>query len=513
MFKYSTNASRQLLVAATLCSIILTWLELIPQNPFNVDGILYLHAADVYLQQGYQACLAVYKWPFFSIAIAWLSRLTSLSLEHTAYIINASLQVLLVITFIQLTAALNGSRWHCRIAALIILLYPYLNGIRGQIIRDFGYWAFALLAVLWLLRYSQTWRLRYALGWACAMFLAGLFRIEGLLFLYTAPCLLLFQNLSWQQRWRGFIGASIIPLLFLLILASLHQHGHHFDHTTSSSRLSELTTQLQQGFTLMTTGFQQLSLTIQQHVLNSQGTESSMLFLFGGLTAVFIVTFIQALTPVYTILCGYGMTTQKMPASRNDKIIILGFIKINLLLLLFFIAQKLFIDKRYLVFLAILCMLWLPATLVDLLATIRQHHGSWSGKKCFMLISILALLLAAIGGIVRFGYSKAYITQAGLWLQHNTPTTITLYSNSPEVLYYAKREHANWQALVNQAAPLISLDSNQWQKYDYLAIRINHKDSISAQDIIKELHRHPIKIFANTRQDQVLIFKTEREDD
>lgn len=500
--------SNQLLITAALCSFVLTWIHLISQNPFNLDGILYLHAAAVYLQQGFKAALTIYGWPFFSLFVAWLSQLTHLSLEHSAYLLNTGLQILIVINFILLTAQLGGTRWHCRLAALVILLYPYFNNLRAQIMRDFGYWAFALLALLWLLQYCQTKRWRYAIGWGLAMLIASLFRIEGLVLLFTAPLLLLFlADSSWRQRIRMTFISAFVPLVLTIVMLFWLQHHALTSGSFSGSRLTELFLEFKQGLQMIAANIQQHSELAKHYVLSIEAADNSQTFLIGGLMSLLLITFIHTLTPVYTALCGYGMVTQQFHTGRNNKTILIGFIIINLFILVGFLGQRLFVDKRYMVFIAMLCLLWLPATIAGLLNRLSHYQGYRNSKKYFILLSILALLGAAIGGIIPFGYSKSYITQAGKWLAINTPPNIKLYSNSPQVLYYAEKSQASWQVPVHAAAPIAPILNGHWRHYDYLAIKITHDGGITVQQIMHALKLKPIQTFTNMRQDQVLVFK------
>ena len=47
-------------------------------------------------------------------------------------------------------------------------------------------------------------------------------------------------------------------------------------------------------------------------------------------------------------------------------------------------------------------------------------------------------ILSALGGIVDFGYSKAYIHTAGDWLAAHVPAKATLYANDYQLMYYSQ---------------------------------------------------------------------------
>jgi hypothetical protein len=106
----------------------------------------------------------------------------------------------------------------------------------------------------------------------------------------------------------------------------------------------------------------------------------------------------------------------------------------------------------------------------------------------------------AIGGLVRFGYSKTYLTQSGAWLQQNMPLQTKFYTNSRIVNFYAGREDDD------------SLESGVLKNpchYDWIALRVNQHESLppAIQALIKA--QTATKIFKNSRHDQVLIYQTQ----
>ena len=168
---------RMLLILSAGLSILFSILELLPANPIDTDALYYVRAGQAYLQGGVHAALLMYRWPFFSILSAWLTQLTGFEIQTSLHVINTLLQAMIVVCFIALVKQLGADARTQRFAALVILIYPFLNYIRVYATRDSGYWAFGLLAVYFLLKFMATARLRYALLWGIAMGVASLFPI------------------------------------------------------------------------------------------------------------------------------------------------------------------------------------------------------------------------------------------------------------------------------------------------------------------------------------------------
>jgi len=197
---------------AAILSIITLFIAVNTQNPINNDGILYLQTAEAFANSGLQEAVKHYNWPFYSIFIAWLSKLTHLSFENSTYVLNAVLLVIIVISFIALIEELGGSRFVQFLGALIILSHPQLHHYQHYIIRGFGYWAFSLLALLNFIRFYKYLKWRYALSWGIFISIAILFRPEGLVLCCFGPLVLLFR--SETTLWNKLKHIVSISLLY-----------------------------------------------------------------------------------------------------------------------------------------------------------------------------------------------------------------------------------------------------------------------------------------------------------
>jgi hypothetical protein len=115
----------------------------------------------------------------------------------------------------------------------------------------------------------------------------------------------------------------------------------------------------------------------------------------------------------------------------------------------------------------------------------------------------------AIGGIVRFGHSKAYITQAGDWLYQHTPAVARLYTNSKEVAFYAANSNQNPQRVAQQDQQDVLIALKNPCQYDWIALRLNRNDEDLLQNATIQAfisHHQPQITFANKRRDSVLIY-------
>src|SRR5205814_979947 len=120
-------------------------------------------------------------------------------------------------------------------------------------------------------------------------------------------------------------------------------------------------------------------------------------------------------------------------ASSSSVLIIWAYLIINVVITLVFLAEHLFISKRYIMALILVLMLWIPFALNDLI-------NKWPSLKHRVFLSITALVvcISSLSGIIDFGHSKFYIRSAGNWIAEHVPKNATLYANDLQLMYYTQ---------------------------------------------------------------------------
>src|SRR6185437_14432921 len=120
----------------------------------------------------------------------------------------------------------GGDRQTQIFAAIVILLFPYLNHDRDNILRDFGYYAFGLISLYYFIRYFKYPNWRNAICWNVSIVIATLFRVEGLILSALAPLALLFQTqVEFKQRFTSLIKIYSLPFIIALIYLFLRPHA------------------------------------------------------------------------------------------------------------------------------------------------------------------------------------------------------------------------------------------------------------------------------------------------
>ncbi|MCK4389170.1 MAG: hypothetical protein KAV83_02880 [Desulfobacterales bacterium] len=485
---------------AALLAVVTLFIAVSIRNPLNSDGILYLQTADAFTHSGWQAAMKLYCWPFYSVLIAWLGKLAHLSFEHSAYVLNAALLVVIVTTFITLIKELGGSRTVQFFGAIIILSHPRLNHYQNYIIRDFGYWAFSLLSVLYFIRYYRNLRWRYALGWGICISFATLFRIEGAVLCCLSPLVLLVRsNTGLWSRLGYTLKAYTVNIITLAILLTWWFCMPH-ESSEQLGRLSEFWNQLQNGLMLLSNNLHNKAALISQTVLDDASKKWGLIMTISGLAGIYLYRLVTTLWPLHILLCAYGVCKKLMPIEDGAKKVLMYFTLLNLLIPAIFLGQQFFISHRFLMLSSLLLLLWSPFSL----HTIYQH---WRDKKTVLTGNSLLFPFLSLVFLIMFVYafippkqSKIYVVSAGIWLKENMPEQAKLYSNKRQIAFYAQRQFMSWDISENLSIP-------EWASDDVVALRVRKKNYEKVRKCLIPLKLKPVKVFADQKGDRVIIFK------
>lgn len=492
-------------IIAVLASVFLSlWIDC-RETVINPDAICYLLSAHIINQSGISGAMHLCgqaQWPFYSFLIHSVAEITHLSYTLTAYIIDGIFSALSVLTFILIIKELGGSRRVLWLAALVILLSHEFNSIRQYIVRDHGFWAFYLGSILFLLRYFREPSLVRALVWNLSILMATLFRIEGAIFLITMPFLAwFFTRYSLHRRLQNFIHLNLLTLLCCVIIGViLLMHPQH--NAERFGRLVEVPHQIQNGVMLIIDRFEETKMAMIQHVLNDDSDRDAGMLLFLIWIASYFINVIGNVSLGYALLVLYAWKNRVAHLTSTAAVVLYGYLGINIIITLAFLAERMFLSKRYLIALSLVLMLWVPFALNDLIK-------KWPSlrHRLFLLLTIILIFISSLGGLLHFGYSKDYVRDAGDWLSQNVPAKSSLYANDIQVMYYSNHFGDEIFDQVNTYQQTNLITQEQWKHYDFIALRVSKKEIGHAAQIVQSLPLTPVQTFKNERGDQVLIYK------
>lgn len=490
---YTVNYKKILFISFFVSILISAWC-IYNDATINDDALIYLNSAELYIKGHWAEGWQAWNWPFFPLLISIISKITNLSAEHSAYVLNTLLWSVVVLSFIALTKEMGGTLRHFLAAAIIILIYTKINDYRDYIIRDTGYIAFYLLGFLYFLRFKHTNTWLNALAWSFFMILAALFRSEGFIFLVLVPMVLLIdRNQDMNQRIRMFIKANtLLVALSIVVALIILLTGVSIEKLDVSQKLAII---IQTYGTEFTNKIQ----LVNKYLLNKYSEHYGWLVVFFTIVIILLYKSITTIGALYGLLTFHGVFTKTFNPEKAKRDIWLWFVTINIIILLIFASMKFFLTGRYVLAMVLTIMLAVPFSLVKIFNhwMNRKKDGTIIQKYALPVI-IFLMMYMLVDGLVSFGPSKLYIKEAGLWIKNNTIAESTLYSTDQTINYYAGKKY-RYPALANLSESKV--------KYDYTAIRIKRKSPELRNRILVEMKTKPIKRFSNTRGDTIFLFK------
>jgi len=500
---------------AVLISLFLSFINVMTDDLINGDGILYSEVADTLLKGDVKAAIAQFTWPFYPLLVGILSKLSFLSFETTAHLLNAGLLALLAYVFVRCSQVMGGDKWVALFAAILLLTNVTLNGYRDLIIRDHGYWALFFTALFFFLQYHQTKLTKYALGFGISILIGVLFRIEGIVFALWAPLILLFQSSSWRER----IYQCILPLVPIIVvgitmLALLFIFPEVKDKILASSKsegnllgpLSYFQTTLGGIFDNIV----EKGRLIEEYVFDINARNMGTKSIISILIMMLVVKTISACGYIPAFFSMFTIFTSRIRSRVKSLNVIAGFMLINLLVLTTVVTTKTFLTPRYAMTFALLISLLAAFGLADFFRAQASQQVVWRKRAKVFLIVILSYMF--LDGFISISADKTYLRESSQWLKDNAPAEARLFSNEESVYYYSGRK-------VNREILLFFYEETRFSRlpgaeqtkpYDYVAVKVSRKQKGFDEKVIAWIGDEPVHRSGNKRGDMMLIFKVKK---
>lgn len=418
-----------------LASLMLSALAVLLNDLPNTDAYTYVKAAELALQHGPSAAFAHYQWAQLPLMMSAVHYVTGMSLFAAANVLNALLFALLSVCFVSIVAAMTPSRRVIWLAVVCILLYPHLNEFRAYIIRDIGYLAFCLLAIYYLIVYTESLRLRFGLYFLTSCLAAACFRPEALLFLFLTPIAVLVPKHSRVNlRQRAFLRLQTLSLLVIAAVGGILAFVA-FDVT---AQLSTFLSIYQPFLSNLAPLFGADAPMLEQAVFGDYAAQFvgdyTAIFLLIGLMAVLIACIVDSLGLAVVPLLVYGAIRRFVRLPQPALAVIVCWLAVAALILVMFILLTRFVTTRYTLLLAVLVLVFVPFVI----------DRGWSlaasaGRKGFGRWMAVLLVFAALDAHLSFGASKVHLEQASLWINTSTRPGAALLTNEIHIAYQSGR--------------------------------------------------------------------------
>lgn len=495
---------KHICIVTAVISFILSGSQVLLDPVINSDGILYISTAYHLQNDDWQTASQQYNWLFFPLIIAQLSGLTGLSLEYSAYILNAFFTAITCTSFVLIIKEFGGKdKTTLWFASLIILCFPNLNEYRNLIIRDHGYWAFYLLSCYFFIKACQQTSIKSILLLLTSSSMATLFRVEGLLFTLLLPVFtVIVHSSSLNNKTKLTVQALAALLVITLVyIASGDQQVKGFTKT------SQLEHALEKPFEKIEQSIEITKSYIED--LSPQGFSNKYAptILACTFILILITEVTSAISPFYALMLLMGFLKQNDFQKHPFFIPWIYLILINVIILCGFLASRFFLAGRYPIPLALTLLTPLPF-IAKCLYQKYKDKGFTSKQNKIIKLALSFFILLSIDGVVSTGASKTYLKEAGLWISSlQTDQELSLYSNNTFVSYYATGQNKNRVKEDSNKTVLNKISRGKLKEFDLLAIQISRKNTDEKATFIESLKTQPLKTFNNKKGDSVLIFR------
>lgn len=499
------SEARGIMLGAALISALLSLWVIISDDLINNDGILYLNAAELYLQGQWREAVSLYPWPAFPAMVATTSAISGLGLEASAQLLSTLFLAGMVYGFIGLVHDLGAGRNTLLLAAFSILCLPYINESRADIVRDHGYWAFYVASLWAFVRFQRKLDWRDAIWWNIAAAMAILFRVQHL---FIAPILslllLLLHDFPLAQRIRALLLANALPLTVLAV-AGLAMALHPALHP-SQLPLGEIGVRFELLLEQFTHGMQARADAVSTAFLAPYADDYAMTVVVAALLIILIDKFIGGLTLVFALLLIIPKLRAAITIPR-EALRVLGLaVLLNVAFLLSHLITHIHLSTRYLIPLVLTV---LPAVGYVLGAVFEAWRlRAVQSKGIRLLYPLLALWIGVltIDGLTSTSASKAYIKQAGQWLRDNAEPGARIFTSNLRLDYYAGVP-LDWG--FRTATEIVDrvLPDDNIADYDYLAVQVPRRLAVTERERLAASGLQAITVFENERGDAVYIYR------
>lgn len=486
---------------AMLAGVLVILYKIVMQSELNKDAFHYLGAAEFFQQQGLLATINGYGWRGYSALIGMLDYIVPGDILYSAHLLNMLLCLLLIWSFITLVMEYRDSQLTRLFAAITILAWPSVIEIVDYVIRDFGFLAFGLLALLYMIRFHKTGRPLYAAAWVLSMLCAIFFRLEGLVLLAATPLSLLWRtDLSMATRLRLFgIVMLVLAVPAVLALLTAIVSGLNLVELAVFSYRQYLPHLLNYS-SLLADSADQLNaiLFFDDYVPGHSWHGGPVLVVMSYLyTLAYCLIVVATPIPLLAMFYGYRMQAYAGLEQACYRPLLVSFIASCCYLFLFLSALH-FLTWRYCFLATLLLLSFLPLSLEKIYLRCREN-----GKiKRFHYVFGFLLFYYLVECLISFGASKAYIEEAEDWIQANTNSDTFLLTNSYNIAYTSKLVE-NYDTI--SLEPMDYL--NHPPRDGYLAIEIKAKDPEVLAAFEQNSGLELVTSFGNRRNDQVLIYR------
>lgn len=489
--------------------LIAAWIMYIQQGWVNDDSLLYFEGARLFANGEWELGFKLFAWPLYSLLLAGLHKLTTLDIELSAQLINCVLVAITTRSLLQIIILAGGDKLSLLLATFLFFSSAYIVGdVLPMLLRDQGFWACLLTAIVFLIKFYRHHQIRDAIYWQLLIVMAMLFRIEAFTYLAFLPLVLLFQqNLSLQNKAMHLLKVNALNLS-LMFVGSLALVFHGSLNISDLGRIREIffsLSEIQQNFNAEISARAHHMATL---VLGEPLEKFAWMSLILSLLSIALIKCLSV-AGWFTFLITW-LNYGKIKAMMADDVrfilsatALIAFI--NAVLIIFKVNL---LSSRYVISFGFVLIIF--ATFAARAAVAQWHSNQRYQLK--NLTSMLALILISVGLVLNIlpkNSAYSFENDAVQYVKQQSPNSKVFYASHKARHYagepYIGRFDDYW--LVTEQA----INDKSIYQYDYLLINLHfNQNAVVRQQLLADKlaqYQHVKTFYGFKKKKAVLVYK------
>lgn len=486
---------------SALSMLICFWMQYIQHGRLNPDSVLYFESAKYISMGDWSKATLIYNWPFYSICIAFVHKITSLDISHAAELVNTILFGITSASFLQIIRQLNGKKLEIVCGALVLLSSRHIVGeMLGMQTRDEGLWAFLLLSTVYFIDYYKYSRLKSALLWQLTILIAALFRIEAISLMLFLPLTLLIGPQHFTFKLQHITKCYLLLVAIAIILLTSLYLGYNFGNF---GRLGELS--ITNFYVKFTATFLSRAVKFGELVLGKYLEGYAITSLLLTIAYIIALKIIHTTGVINFILCLLAGKKRKVYFEVDAFIVLFATIIISYITLFLFVTQSFVMVGRYAASISLIILIFASFSAADIIGQLRNGVND---KKALIAIALILFSLVNLTKNLTPEICKThYIKQSVEWLKNYNKENYATFYDDKVTRYFAGMEFIQE---ANQSLSYIenSVNSGSIEENHFLLIHYNEKKREKTKLLNKTLASYrKIKKFQDDKSNYIVIYE------
>lgn len=508
---YKTSSTHQLqLLLSAMGALAAAWVMYNLQGWVNDDSVLYFEAARQFSSAEWKAGLNLFPWPLYSLLISGIHVITGFSIHLSAQILNTGFIFISFLSLLKIITLASGDKLTLIIATMLLLGSSYIFGdVVGMLLRDQGFWAFMLTALVFFIQYYREGQLKDAIYWQIFAMIALLFRIEAFTYIALLPLLLLTQpEVSLGKKFNMLFKAYVFHLIIgvLMLIAVLLSGSVQLNDLGRIKEIFSAFSDIERNLSShIATKVDVMAASVLGEPLKGYAWTGLLLTLI--LVVVTKCVLVAGLIPAALIAGNY----KKIRVSMSDdvtKILLLTALIVIINGILIILKVNL-LSSRYVIMFGLIAILFASFSARGYIQKLQQKQLH-SHSKILLLLAALYVFVSIILNVLPKEEGYNYQKVATDYVKtHNTDNKKVFYV-SPRARYYADAAYAGrgydyWEYTKS------AIENGSIYEHDYLVINLDVDGNTAEKEafLLEKLQDYSlIKIvYGYKKKKRMLIYK------